>query len=59
MKRRDRIAMWIAWRLPAVVVLWAATRLMAFATQGKYGSTNVPTLTAMEALNRWIQEYGG
>jgi hypothetical protein len=44
---------WIAWRLPKRLVYWAAVRLVAHATQGVYGNTVVPDLTAMEALRRW------
>ena len=35
------------------IVMWAAFRVIAYATQGKYGMTIVPELTAMDAMKRW------
>jgi len=35
------------------LVKWAAIRLMAHATTRQYSNTEVPKLTAMEALERW------
>jgi hypothetical protein len=49
----ERAPMWLAWALPRRAVYWAAIRVIAHATQGKWGSTEVPTLTAMDALRRW------
>lgn len=51
-----KLQMWVAWHLPKGVVMWCSVRLMAHATQGKYGSTVVPSLTAMDALKRWEEE---
>lgn len=50
---KEKVQMWIAWRLPRWLVKWAAVRLVAEATTGKYGTTIVPELTAMDALKRW------
>ena len=50
---KEKIWMWIAWHMPSELVKWAAVRLMAFATQGKYSDTVVPELTAIDALGRW------
>lgn len=50
---KKRIAMWLARHLPKRVVMWCALRLIAYATQGEYGYTNVSSLTAMDALKRW------
>ena len=50
---RERIVQAIVWRLPRDVVYWAAIRLIAFATTGRYGSTVVPELRVMDALERW------
>ena len=44
---------WIAWRLPRRVVYFAAIRLMAYATTGKYSDTVVPELEGMDAIERW------
>lgn len=50
---KEKLQIFIAWRLPKGVVYWCAIRLMAHATQGKYGNQIVPELTAMDALKRW------
>ncbi len=49
----DKFCMKAAWLLPKRVVMWAAVRLMAHATQGEYGTQVVPELLAMDALKRW------
>lgn len=49
----ERIWRWLAWRLPQGLVYWATIRLIARATTGRYGTTVVPDLTAMDALGRW------
>lgn len=56
---KDKMAMWIAWHLPRRVVKWAAVRLIAYATQGQYGTTIVPGLTALDALQRWSRGTSG
>lgn len=52
-EKKDKLQMWLAWRLPKWLVKWAAVRLMVHATTGEYGSTVVTELTAMDALKRW------
>jgi hypothetical protein len=49
----DKICMKLAWMLPRKLVYWCAIRLIAHATSEPYGSTIVPKLTAMDALDRW------
>lgn len=49
----EKIAMYIAWRLPRRLVMWCAIRVIAHATQGEYSSQIVPELSAMDALQRW------
>jgi hypothetical protein len=49
----EKIAMYIAWRLPSRLVMWCAIRVIANATQGEYSSQIVPELYAMDALQRW------
>ena len=51
--KKDNLQMWVAWRLPRWLVYWAAARLMANATQGKYVAQVVPELNAIDALKRW------
>lgn len=52
-KMKEKVWMWLAWKLPNTLVMWASIRLIAHATQGEYGSTIVPELSAMDALKRW------
>ncbi len=52
-KVKERFLMWLVWKLPSDVIMWSALRLVAYATTGKYGTTIVPELTAMDALKRW------
>jgi hypothetical protein len=52
-RNRERLVTAIVWRLPKTIVYWAAIRLGAHATTGKYGSQNVPELHFMDALKRW------
>jgi len=49
----EELQLCVAHLLPRWLVKWAAIRLIAYATSGKYGSTVVPELTAMDALKRW------
>jgi len=51
--KHERLKLAIARRLPRWLVYWAAIRLGAEATSGRYGSTVVPELTFMDALKRW------
>ena len=52
-KRKERTWMFIAWRLPKPLVMWAYMRVAAHATTGEYGSTTVPELSMMDAIKRW------
>ncbi|MCL5265187.1 MAG: hypothetical protein M1343_08360 [Chloroflexi bacterium] len=52
-KRRDNFWLWLAKRMPKRFVMWCAIRLIGYATSGKYGNTEVPKLTAMDAVQRW------
>ena len=50
---KEKAIMKIVWSLPKKIIYWAAIRLMAHATTGKYGHTVAPELGAMDALRRW------
>jgi len=50
----DRICMWIAWHLPERIVSWCFSRITAVATSGKYSSTVMSELSAIDALKRWL-----
>ncbi len=49
----ERFYMWLAWKLPPRLAMWAYFRIFAFATQGVYGSTDCSQITAMEVIKRW------
>lgn len=49
----ERLWIKLAWFLPEPLVYFCTIRLIANATQGKYGNQIVPELTAMDALKRW------
>jgi hypothetical protein len=50
---KEKLARFIANRLPIKVVYYTAIRLGVYATCGKYGTQIVPELTFMDALRRW------
>ena len=52
-KRRDKILMWIAWRLPRRFIMWCYIRVAAHATTGEHANTLVCELGMMDALGRW------
>lgn len=58
-KCREKFYMGLAQRLPKRLVYFAALRLMIHATSGKYGDTEVPALTGMDALARWTKDHWG
>ena len=53
-KFSNKLSMFVVWNiLPERIIYWASIRMIAYATGGKYGSTIVPELSAMDALGRW------
>jgi len=46
----------LAYWLPRSLVYWAAVRLIAHATTGEYSNQVVPSLRAMDALQRWERQ---
>lgn len=49
---RERLWMWLAWRLPRRLVYWASIRLMSTAT-GAYSNRTPDGINIMEALHVW------
>ena len=49
---------WIVDRLPKRVVYFCFMKVMAHATTGKYGSTIVPELSGMDAIQRYSDDFG-
>ena len=50
---QEKLWIWLAWHLPKTLVKWTSIRLMAHATTGEYGSQETPSVTCVEALQRW------
>lgn len=55
----EKLAMWIAWKLPKEIVLWAVIRAFAHATTGKYGNTQPDSIGYKEVYDRWVEQYNG
>lgn len=52
-KRLEKLQTWIVWKLPRWLVKWAFFRVVAHATSGQYGNTDVVNLTWGDAADRW------
>lgn len=50
---REKVVVWLAWHLPRSLVYWAAVRVVAHATTGRYGNEVVPAVVCVDALQRW------
>jgi hypothetical protein len=50
---KEKLAIWIAWRLPHDVVKWAMIRVVAHATTGQFGTDHVDNLGYHEFHDRW------
>lgn len=55
---RERLCIWIAWKLPRQLVYWCVIRVWAATTSGKYGSVEAPAARMNECLNRWEGDGG-
>ena len=54
---KERILFKIVWWMPKSFIYFAAVRLIAYCTTGKYSSQIVPNLSAMDALKRWEVDH--
>ena len=52
-KVKEKLLIFIAWKLPKSIVYWCSIRLGVNATQGNYSNQVVPDLLFMDALKRW------
>lgn len=52
-KLGTKFMFWFVWKLPKKLVYFCAIRVVSYATTGKYSNTEVPALTAMDAIQRW------
>lgn len=52
-KLLDRLASWVAWKLPRSVVHHAVIRAWAHATVGPHSKVETPAVTVDDAVRRW------
>jgi hypothetical protein len=50
---KEKLWIWLAWKLPKPLVYWATIRLGAHATQDQWGNESPTDLLMMTALKRW------
>lgn len=53
---RERLARYVAWRLPRLLVYWCGMRLFVHATGGPWSHEESTGVTVTEALARWNHE---
>ena len=51
-----KFTQWLSHRLPKKLRYFTAIDVFAYATCGKYGSTNATDITAMEAIRRFEKD---
>ena len=49
----DKLACWLAWKLPRSLAYWCFMRVGAHATTGEWEKQVVPDLLFMDAATRW------
>jgi hypothetical protein len=49
----DKFYLWLVWKLPRRLIMWAAVRVISHATTNQWSNQVVPSLKAMDALERW------
>lgn len=49
----EKITMKLAWALPRYLVMWCAYRVMAHASQGKWGNECPDQIDMMTMIGRW------
>lgn len=54
---KERMWIWLAWKLPSQLVYWCAMRVGARATTGEYSDQVVPDLRYTDALKRWEADH--
>ena len=46
---------WIAWHLPKSVVMWCHIRVMANASQGKWGNEHIDEINYKKSYDRFVE----
>lgn len=52
----EKVCIWLAWRMPRQLVLWAAVRLMSHATCTKFSNRTPDNVSIMDALDAWEKD---
>jgi hypothetical protein len=52
-RAREKLWIWLAWKLPHELVRWCFYRVAGHATSGQWGNTEVPALLVSDAAQRW------
>ncbi len=54
LRRKEKVAIWIAWHLPRWLVYWCAIRLLSEMTKkDEMVGVEVPNMKAMDLLSLW------
>ena len=56
---KDKLWMWLVWKLPRRLIEWAVSRAFAHATSGKYSNTLGGSLTVVDMMQRWEKDNAG
>ncbi len=54
----DKIARWIAWKLPRPVLKWSFYRILAAVTSGRWSKTSPLGMSWETIMNRWDKADG-
>ena len=57
MRAWDQFCFSLAWKLPKRINYWAAVRVFAHATSGRYAGEEVTKINVVEAMKRWSDRY--
>lgn len=54
---KEQIMIWLAWKLPPQVLLWAVIRGFADATTGKYSNTTIDDIKYKDVYLAIVEKY--
>lgn len=50
---KEKVYMWLAWRIPKTLAYWVFVRVFSNATTGAWSNEEVPGVTCEQAMRRW------
>jgi hypothetical protein len=50
---KERFIIWLAWHLPASLAMWAAIRVITYASVHQLSGREMGTITGVEAIKCW------